>query len=344
MGIERIWFTNDTLSRVMRGVLTPLSYMYRSVVRARNALYDRGMFHTVPSAVRVISVGNISVGGTGKTPVAAALVRDLRAVGERPAIVMRGYGGDEPDVHRALNPAVRVYTCVDRASGIAQAANDGATVVVLDDAFQHRRAERHADIVLVSAERWRDGELVLPAGSLREPASSLKRATLIIVTAKIATPETVARVTDAVERVAPTVPVISVRLRANRLERADNAAPAVPLSALAGERVFAVAGIGDPESFFAQLEQSGALVTRVAFRDHHAYTAAEAAHLADRTAGHKYVISTLKDLVKLRGVWPPKGRALWYVSQAVEVTAERSSTPSPARGSADTILRHLPSF
>jgi tetraacyldisaccharide 4'-kinase len=241
---------------------------------------------------------------------------------------MRGYGDDEPEVHRILNPGVRVYTNADRAAGIAQAVADGANVVVLDDAFQHRRAARHADIVLVSAERWRDGERVLPAGSLRESPRALRRATLVIVTHKVASPDTVKNVVRAIGAEAPGVPVASIQLRLDALCHVGGGASQF-LSNLAGARVLAIAGVGDPESFFRQLESAGAVVTRAAFPDHHPFTAIDGEQLAARGEDHKYVVSTLKDSVKLRHVWPPKGPPLWYVSQAVVVSAEQAFIDTP---------------
>jgi tetraacyldisaccharide 4'-kinase len=249
---------------------------------------------------------------------------------------MRGYGDDEPEVHELLNPSVPVYTGAVRAVGIARAAADGADVVVMDDAFQHRRAGRLVDVVLVSAERWREGERLLPAGSLRESPAALRRASLVIVTHKIATPDVVERVMAAVTRAAPDVPVAAMHLRLDVLHGVGGEAAPVPLSDLRGERILALAGIGDPESFFLQLDALGARVTRRSFPDHHAYSLTEGEALSKLGEDHKYVISTLKDAVKLRRVWPAKGPPLWYVSQAVEVSA--------CSVFIDTMVRQLLSF
>src|SRR5690348_7442624 len=127
-----------------------------------------------------LSVGNVTVGGTGKTPVAAWIAAELIDRGARPAIVLRGYGDDEPLVHARLNPDVPVIVAPDRLEGIARAAASGADVAVLDDAFQHRRAQRTADIVLVSAERWTRTPRLLPAGPWRESLRALRRTSMIL--------------------------------------------------------------------------------------------------------------------------------------------------------------------
>jgi len=321
MSIENVWFSEGAVPRLIRGALWPASLVFETVVRGRNALYDRGVFRTIQPPVPTISVGNLSVGGTGKTPVAAYLVQRLAAAGRHPALVMRGYGDDEPAVHRLLNPGIPVITRADRVAGIAEAVTLGADVVVLDDAFQHRRAGRAIDIVLVSSERWRRDEQVLPAGSLREPMSSLRRASLIIVTRKSASDARLQDVMCDVAAAAPNVPMASVDLRLDRLVAVHDDAISVPVTDVRDERVLAVAGVGDPGPFFAQVRGAGAVVTPVAFPDHHQYTRSDVTRLAALASGHKYIVTTLKDAVKLTRVWPPKGAPLWYVSQSLVVGA-----------------------
>ena len=161
--VERIWWGDDALARAARLALAPLEGAYRGVIALRGSLYDAGLLPARQTAVPAISVGNLSVGGTGKTPVAAFVASELRARGGKPAIVLRGYGGDEPLVHATLNPGVPVVVSPDRVAGVAEARVLGADVAVLDDAFQHRRAERWADVVLISADRWTDDRRLLPA-------------------------------------------------------------------------------------------------------------------------------------------------------------------------------------
>jgi tetraacyldisaccharide 4'-kinase len=305
--------------------LTPLSWIFGGVSAARNRAYDRGTFATHASRIPVVSVGNLSVGGTGKTPVASWLARELCARGAHPAIVMRGYGEDEPLVHQLLTPDVPVYAAPDRVTLIEQAAFYGATVAILDDGFQHRRAGRSADIVLLSADQWPEAgtPALLPAGPFREPLGALRRAALIVVTAKAASADAIARVRAAAAEAAPDVPVAVVTLALGDL--VDAVPPAgvaprrLPLTTLAGQPVQAIAGIGAPSAFFAQLREVGAVVDERPFPDHHHFAEREVAELASRARKCAYTVTTLKDAVRLAPQWPAKGRSLWYVSQAVTV-------------------------
>ena len=164
--------------------------LFGAVVRVRNALYDRGWLPARRAPLPVVSVGNLTVGGTGKTPVAAWIVRRLSERGHRPALVSRGYGRDELALHGRWNPAVPVVASPDRAGAAREAARRGADVAVLDDGFQHRRLARDADVVLLAAEERFPGRM-LPAGPYREPSRALRRADLIVVTRKAA-PESAA--------------------------------------------------------------------------------------------------------------------------------------------------------
>jgi hypothetical protein len=129
--IEKIWAADGPAA----WALAPLSWVFRAVTGVRNALYDVGVLRSHSLGLPAVSVGNLSVGGTGKTPVSAWVAAELMRLGGRPAIVMRGYGADEPLVHRRLNPDVPVYVNADRVAGAREAAAGGATVVVLDDAI-----------------------------------------------------------------------------------------------------------------------------------------------------------------------------------------------------------------
>lgn len=287
-------------------------------------MYDSGLIRPRSSSVPVISVGNLTVGGTGKTPFTAHIVQLLREMraGYELAIVMRGYGGDEMMLHEQLNPGVRVYASPDRAAGVALAAADGANVVVLDDAFQHRRATRSLDIVLVSAEQWRDDMKVLPAGPLRESLAGLRRAQLIVVTSKGAGAVRISRIVSHLARIAPDVPMARAEFMMRDLVDAQQPEGRTNLQALAGADVLAIAGVGDPSSFLAQLRALNAHVTPRVFPDHHAYSASDVAAMAREARSHKYVVTTGKDAVKLAPMWPAKAAPLWYVSQAVRITGE----------------------
>lgn len=316
--LERVWYGESSGARLGRAALWPLEQLYAATVRLRGAMYDRGLLAVTQAPVPVLAVGNVSVGGTGKTPVTAWAVAQLRERGARPAVVLRGYGGDEPLVHRTLNPGTPVVSDADRVRGARSAHAEGADCVVLDDAFQHRRLARTADWVLVSAERFARTSHVLPAGPLREPLESLGRADVAIVTRKFASVaeadavaervESAARIGAAVVHLAPSA-VVDAREGTSRA-----------LDVLREVRIVAVAAVGEPEAFFTQLRDIGArLVHAVPFRDHHAFTAADAAQLVHGAAAADAVVCTLKDAVKLAPLWPDRGVPLWYVSQRAEV-------------------------
>ena len=135
---ERVWYGDDAIASTLRAALMPAERIFGGIVGARDILYDAGWLPARETPIPAVSVGNLTVGGTGKTPMAAWMARGLAARGGRPAMILRGYGEDEPLVHRELNPDVPVIVGADRVAAVAEAAARGATVAVLDDAFQHR--------------------------------------------------------------------------------------------------------------------------------------------------------------------------------------------------------------
>ncbi len=315
--IERIWESSSLPARIARAALVPPAAFYAAAVALRNRAYDRNWIRARVSAIPVIAVGNLTVGGTGKTPVAAYVAARLAAGGAKPALVMRGYGDDEMLVHRLLNPNVEVIVDADRARGVETAHAHGATVAVLDDGFQHRRARRDADIVLLSADL--SGPVrPLPAGPWRESLRSLVRATVIVVTRKSASTLRAKELLGQAQRFAPRAAGAIIYLAPDQLVRwASDETRA--RDALRFSSVLAIAGIGDPRAFESQLKQLGAIVDLAAASDHHRYSAAEATALAKRAAAYDLVVCTLKDAVKLGPLWPAEAPPLWYLSQRVEV-------------------------
>jgi tetraacyldisaccharide 4'-kinase len=317
--VDRIWHGTDPVSRLARLALAPAAGLYRGIVAARGALYDLGVLPARRTVLPALSVGNLSVGGTGKTPVSAYIAARLRDRGGHPAIVLRCYGGDEPLVHATLNPDIPVVVSADRVAGVAKARVLGADVAVLDDAFQHRRADRWGDVVLVSADSWSAKQRLLPAGPWREPVRGLRRAALTIVTRKAASSEDARDVVAALRATVPSLATAIVWLSPGRLRDARGP-EARPLADIDGKRIHVIAAIGDPVAFVRQLEMAGATtVTMSLFPDHYDFTANDASRIALETGGAEFVVCTLKDAVKLAPHWPVEAARLWYVSQHVNV-------------------------
>jgi tetraacyldisaccharide 4'-kinase len=316
--LERVWYGDSAPARLARAALWPAELLYTGAVRLRGSLYDHGWLRSHAAPLPVLAIGNVSVGGTGKTPIAAWAVGRLRERGARPAVVLRGYGGDEPLVHERLNPGVPVIVDADRVRGARTALASSADCVVLDDAFQHRRLTRTADWVLVSAERFDDTSHLLPAGPLREPHGSIARADVAIVTRKTEPAQRardVAERLEATSRVAAAVAHLAPDGVVDALDGSRRA-----LDELCAVRVLTVAGVGAPELFFAQLREHGMLDPQViAYGDHHAFTAADVQLILRTATRAEAVVCTLKDAVKLAPLWPRDGLPLWYVSQRVDV-------------------------
>ena len=315
--VRELWESDGVAARAGRVALAPLEVLFAAVSSARGSLYDAGVLAARPTAIPALAIGNLTVGGTGKTPVAAWFARRLRDAGATPAIVLRGYGDDEPNVHRTLNPDVEVVVSPDRVAGSNEAKRRGCDVVVLDDAFQHRRAARVVDVVVISADAWRDdGRHLLPAGPWRERLGAVRRASVAIVTRKAAPRDRAGAVCESIARTART-PTAIVHLAADDLVLTKGSSR-LALSSLRGQSVLAISAIGDPAAFHAQLEAVGARITSAEFRDHHPFTAEDVASLVRQASNHDRVVCTLKDAVKLAALWPGS-TPLWYVSQRVDV-------------------------
>lgn len=287
------------LARVARAPLIPLAGAYWVVMKLRAATRRPGVRLPLPT----VAIGNLSVGGTGKTPLAAWIAAYCAARRRTPGILLRGYGGDEPLVHRRLVPQAVVVADPDRVAGAAAARVQGADVLVLDDAYQLLGVVPDLNIAVISAESLIGSPWPLPAGPWRERWDALGRADLIVVTRKRVPAEPAAVVADALRRRKMSVPVCMAWLTLDRLEGMQSGTPR-ELAALAGRRVVAAAGIADPDSFAAQLAALGASVQLVAYQDHHRFDPADVRRLARLAAGGDNVVVTEKDAVKLRPRWP----------------------------------------
>ena len=290
--------------------------LYGLAVRARNRWFDRAG-HVLPAPIPVISIGNLAVGGTGKTPLVAWLASRLEGAGQLPAVVSRGYrgsagrgpvlvstgdgprvdarvGGDEPFLLARALPRAIVVVGADRLEGVRAAAAAGATVALLDDGFQHRRLGRDLDIVLLDGRApFANGRLI-PAGPLREPPASLTRADLVVLT-RLAEPDAAEGAVRAVREAGFTGAVARAGHRRAGFFTASGQPAAQPTRALA------FCGIGDPELFRNDLVAGGTeLVAFEPFRDHHPFDAAGLRELQKRARGAGVpLVTTEKDLARL---------------------------------------------
>jgi tetraacyldisaccharide 4'-kinase len=306
---------------LLRLLLWVASLFYGLAVRVRNLAYTRGWKRSLRVEVPVVSVGNLTVGGTGKTPCVEYVADFYRRRDLRVAILSRGYGSengglnDEGLVLSENLPDVPPLQGADRVA-LARAAVEEleSEVLVLDDGFQHRRLARDLDIVLIDATApWGHGYL-LPRGLLREPPSSLRRANAVVLTrCDQVSDEELAALHQRIAELAPNIPVAETEHRAEELINED---ASDDLALLRDRPVAAFCGLGNPEAFRRTLLDLGAVVTDFqAFPDHHAYSRADVEHLrgwARSQPDDAVIVTTQKDLVKLC-LRELGGRPLWAV-------------------------------
>jgi tetraacyldisaccharide 4'-kinase len=293
------WF-NDQPPPVMSRLLSGL---YAGVTGLRTRLYERGLLRRIRVTAPVIVVGNLIAGGSGKTPLVIALVERLRAAGWTPGVATRGYGRDDASqplwVARDTDPAiggdepvliarrtgVKVRADRDRAAAAQALIAAGCDVVVCDDGLQHYRLQRDIEIEVIDGRRRHGNGRLLPAGPLREPVARAARCDFHVLNLAA----------DDEEGTPGTQPGFGewpMRVVTNHAMPMLGGRPQ-PLSALAGQRVHAVAGIGDPQRFFASLRTHGIAVVPHGFADHHRYAAADFQFGSDLP-----VLMTEKDAVK----------------------------------------------
>ena len=286
-----------------------LSLPYALGVRFRNRRFDRDPARAMRVPVPVISIGNLTLGGTGKTPAIEYYAKQLRARDRRVAILSRGYGSEAGPNDEALLleenlPDVPHLQGRDRVAIALMAIEElESEVLLLDDGFQHRRLHRDFDIVLIDATRSIAAEHLFPRGLLREPVSSLKRARAAIFTrSDQAPPESVAKQIGELRSSFPNLVVATARHAPVELIR-EGHAPLEP-TRLRGRKVLAFCGIGNPDAFRRTLADLGAeVIAHRTFADHHAYTKQDVKSLRDWASAYPAntdVLTTQKDWVKLR--------------------------------------------
>ena len=320
---------------LLRAALSGAEPFYAGVAAARNWLFDVGLkkAHRLPRPV--ISVGNLTTGGTGKTPVVRWLAERLRADGRRVAVLARGYGaaagrlGDEQlMLDRLLNDGqgerVTIVADPDRVAAAGRVMRDRPEVdaFVLDDGFQHRRLARDLDVVLLSATSPFGYGHVLPRGMLREPVRGLRRAGAVVIThADQVPPAEVEAIERRVRDVHADVPVFRAVHAYTALHTPEDAT--LPLGELAARNWFGLCGIGDPQTFVRQLQSVGGRSAGCrCFADHHHYTVSnlENVRREARSANADVIVTTEKDWAKLRALPAATDKTLpiWRVDLRVQ--------------------------
>lgn len=335
----------DLGARLLRGALRPVSLGYSLIVRARNRCYDSGIKATYRASVPIVSVGNLTLGGTGKTPMVAWLARWCQGRGVRLAVVSRGYGAkaglpnDEAMELEQNLPGVPHLQNPDRVAAARKAVEQmRCELILLDDAFQHRRVGRDLDLVLLDACEPFGFDAVFPRGTLREPLGALGRADVVVLSrADMIEPARRQQVWARVRKIAPEAIHAEAAHVPVGLRSASGGSQ--PLDTLRGKPVAAFCAIGNPAGFRHTLEHSGVQpVEWRIFPDHHRYTPNDLQSLAAwaERIGATALVCTHKDLVKI-GVDRLGSLPLWAVcvefrflagQEALEQCLERILAPS----------------
>ncbi len=325
--LERRWYSTEPAPLALR----PLAALY-GLIADRIAATKKAQALRLP--VPVVVVGNISVGGTGKTPVTIWLVEQARTLGFKPGVISRGYGGQAAQYPLRVTAATDPAECGDEPALIARRAGvpvavapdrlaaarllieqDGVDLLIADDGLQHYRLARDLEFCVIDGARGLGNGARLPAGPLREPASRLASVDAVIVNGAL-----------NVALPAHGKPQLAMRLvieRALSLHTGE----AVPLASFKGQTVRAIAGIGHPQRFFSALEAQGLVVIPQPFPDHHRHTAADLAFGDDLP-----VLMTEKDAVKCagfarRGLWSVPAEAAFSEADTAHVRKLLSSLP-----------------
>jgi tetraacyldisaccharide 4'-kinase len=296
------------LPRALAPITVPLSWLYRFGIELRNRKYDRGRgVQTVDRPV--ISVGNLTTGGTGKTPMVAWMARQLIEARAEPLIAMRGYKAvngvsDEEAEYREILPDPHVIANPKRARAIQAylSSHPDVCAIILDDGFQHRQIKRDLDLVLIDATANTFRDRLLPAGNLREPIASLRRADAVIVTHA---DSEISDLKSQIERHHGKLPIASCRHVWTHLTFFDHESrpDRLDINWLKGKRVGAMLGVGNPAAILKQLQAAGATIeVNIPAADHQRYDANRLATADQRFKGCDALVTTGKDWVKLSKV------------------------------------------
>ena len=336
---------------------------YRAGASAHRSVYEFGVRRRRRLPCPVVSVGNLTVGGTGKTPLAEWTALWLRRQGWRVAVLSRGYGGLPTERPRVIStgegpvtdwrtagdeayllakrlPGVAVLVGGNRyASGAYACEKFGAQVVVLDDGFQHHALHRDCDVVLIDAVNPFGHGTLLPRGTLREPPHVLSRAQVIVVSRVETARDAVSGLTQCIRRYAGWQPIYQMAVIPDGLDRVD-ASCSVDLAWLQKRRVVGFSGLGNPQAFAASLERSGASVAAfLVFPDHHPYSLADWQAIGDtaRREGAEALVTTEKDAVRLEPSWFST-----LPVYSLRIRVELAPHDSPFARHLDALMAHAP--
>ncbi|HMA61504.1 MAG TPA: tetraacyldisaccharide 4'-kinase [bacterium] len=301
--------------KIIKILLLPLAYLYQSIVKIRNFLYNKNILKINHLPVPVISIGNITAGGTGKTPFAIALANILQKKGYNPAIITRGYkknskgqvlvskgkdplvsareAGDEPYLMAQKTRAVVIANPNRYEAGNTAIQKYHCDLIIADDGFQHRKLARDFDLVLWDPDHDPHKAQPLPSGYLREPLSAIKRASALVYTRTDQIPENQA---NYLKKIKSDLPHYFAQLKISCLYRANDKTK-ISSKAIEGKSLVAFCGLGNPEQFFATVQnfQPKKLKTR-GFSDHHKYSQQELKKLIKEFKEYDFLITTEKDL------------------------------------------------
>jgi tetraacyldisaccharide 4'-kinase len=325
------WFQKQwALYSLWHILLIPLSWIFLVIISVRKSLYNLGWLTSTGLSVPVIVVGNITVGGTGKTPFVIWLAEQLQLAGLKPGIISRGYGGssklatavfanshpqlvgDEP-VLIVRRTACPMFVGTDRvAAGQALLqANPQCNVIISDDGLQHYALQRDIEIALVNSNSQFGSQFLLPAGPLREKRSRLQSVDAIVDSGNGAA------LTVAFKEVRQ-APIFNMTLQGECFESVNGSETKQPASYFATKNLVAIAGIGNPERFFNQLSGLGLQFERKAFADHHAFTKQDLMQFSGKT-----ILMTEKDAVKCSTLATSD---TWYLPVAAAINASNQTS------------------
>lgn len=320
--LEKVFSQSGWVYRLVRMCLWVGHWPYRAVIRVRNFLYDRKLLKVHSLPLPVISVGNITCGGTGKTPAVIFLAKMIRQMGFTVAVLMRPYKtrsgqpGDEQLVIRQALGDVPVIAQADRVAGGRTAIEQyDADFLLLDDGFQHRRLGRDFNIVLIDGTCPFGYGYVLPAGLLREPPNQLQRADLMIISRSNAVSgDQLWQLSDRLHEYNPSCPIMCGWHQPKCLIGPDDTVHS--LEEIAGRSALVFCGLGRPEAFVAGLTDLGVnVVDLVCYPDHYHYKQADVDMLAQRAelVAARFMLTTAKDWVKLRELDLPNAVPMLYL-------------------------------